>query len=94
MRFVKRRGTIVLKTTVAGDQTLSLAPIVIDEITVVGSRCGPFDKALAALASRQIEVTPLISARYRLEEAVAALERARTQPLLKILLDVEPGENG
>src|SRR5690606_22096766 len=43
LQFVRPRGTIVLKTTVAGEQTLSLAPLVIDEITLVGSRCGPFE---------------------------------------------------
>lgn len=87
-QFVKPRGTIVLKTTVAGDSGPSLAPIVIDEITLVGSRCGPFDRALQALQNREVHVTPLISARYPLEDALTALKAAQTPPNLKVLLDV------
>src|SRR5215510_11817589 len=49
LKLVRPRGTIVRKTTVAGQQTLAWAPFVIDEITLVGSRCGPFDQALASL---------------------------------------------
>jgi threonine dehydrogenase-like Zn-dependent dehydrogenase len=63
LRLVRPRGTIVLKTTVAGDQTLAWAPFVIDEIALVGSRCGPFDRALEALEAGQIDVRPLISER-------------------------------
>ena len=49
LELVRPRGTIVLKTTIAGTQTLALAPVVVDEVTIVGSRCGPFDRALDAL---------------------------------------------
>ncbi len=89
-RLVKPRGTIVLKTTVAGDSGPSLAPIVIDEITLVGSRCGPFDRALKALQRREVHVLPLISARYALEQALQALKAAQTSSNLKVLLDVVP----
>ena len=84
----KPRGTVVLKTTVAGEQTLSLAPIVIDEITVVGSRCGPFATALSALQQDLIDVLPLISSRFPLEQGDAAIEEARVKPVLKVILDV------
>lgn len=86
LKLLKPRGTLVLKTTVAGTQTFSLAPLVIDEITVVGSRCGPFAPALTALRDRQIQVEPLIEATYALADAVAAFERATTRPTLKLLL--------
>ena len=89
LRFVRPRGTIVLKTTVAGEQTLALAQIVIDEITVVGSRCGPFARAVAALEARSIAVSPLISARYGLDDAIAALAQAQTSGTLKVLLDCD-----
>jgi len=89
LSLVRPRGTIVLKTTVAGEQTMALAPIVIDEVTIVGSRCGPFDRALKALAAEEVSVLPLISARYTLSEGVAALEHARSRPALKVLIDVE-----
>jgi threonine dehydrogenase-like Zn-dependent dehydrogenase len=89
LNLVRPRGTIVLKTTVAGEQTMALAPIVIDEVTVVGSRCGPFDRALAALGADEVSVLPLISARYNLSDGVAALEHARSRPALKVLIDVQ-----
>lgn len=88
LELVQPRGTIVLKTTVAGQQTLSLAPVVIDEVTLIGSRCGPFETALQALKQRQVDVLPLISARYRLDDAILALQQAQTTAALKILLDV------
>jgi threonine dehydrogenase-like Zn-dependent dehydrogenase len=88
LEFVRPRGTIVLKTTVAGRQTLAWAPFVIDEVTLVGSRCGPFDQALAALESGRIVVQPLISKRFSLDRGVEAIECARTRPVLKVLLDV------
>jgi threonine dehydrogenase-like Zn-dependent dehydrogenase len=89
LRLVRPRGTIVLKTTVAGTQTLAWAPFVIDEITLVGSRCGPFDQALAALAQGQVDVRPLISERLPLSAGVAALERAQARGVLKVLIDVD-----
>jgi threonine dehydrogenase-like Zn-dependent dehydrogenase len=88
LQFVRPRGTIVLKTTVAGEQTLAWAPFVIDEITLVGSRCGPFDQALKALAEGRVTVTPLISDHFDLSDGARAIEHARTKSVLKVLLDV------
>lgn len=88
LRIVRPRGTIVLKTTVAGAQTMPWAPFVIDEVTLVGSRCGPFDQALAALEKGLVDVLPLISQRFDLSQGVEALEQAKTKPVLKVLLDV------
>jgi threonine dehydrogenase-like Zn-dependent dehydrogenase len=82
------RGTLVLKTTVADRDDLDLAPLVIDEITVVGSRCGPFAPALAALADRSIDVRSMIQAKMALDEGVAALERAGERGALKVLLQM------
>jgi threonine dehydrogenase-like Zn-dependent dehydrogenase len=90
-RLVRPRGTIILKTTVAGDTGPALAPVVIDELTIVGSRCGPFDRAIEALTRREVAVQPLISARYPLTDGLAALQAAATPPNLKVLLDVSPG---
>lgn len=87
LKLLKPRGKLVLKTTVAGMQQISLAPLVIDEITVVGSRCGPFPPAIQALAEHRIEVDSLIDATYPLKAALAAFERARTSPTLKLLFD-------
>ena len=78
----------MLKTTLAGEQTLACAPIVVGEVTVVGSRCGPFEPALDALASRLIDVAPLVSDRFDLSDGLRALERAAEPGVLKVMLDV------
>jgi threonine dehydrogenase-like Zn-dependent dehydrogenase len=85
---VRPRGTIVLKTTVAGQQTLAWAPIVIDEVTLVGSRCGPFDQALLALEQGHVDVRALITDRFDLSDGLEALARAGAKAALKVLLDV------
>jgi len=84
---VRPRGTVVLKTTAERPATLDLAPLVIDEITVVGSRCGPFDRALHALAAGAIDPRPMIEARYPLTDAVQALDHTGRGGVLKVLID-------
>ena len=86
LRLVRPRGTVVLKTTVAGAQTMPWAPFVIDEVTLVGSRCGPFDQALAALEKGLVDVEGLISARFSLAEGLAALEKAQEKGVMKVLI--------
>lgn len=76
------------KSTVADKSTLNLAPIVIDEIRVQGSRCGPFSPAIRALSQRTIDVHPLISARYNLDAGLAAFEHAGQNGVLKVLVRV------
>jgi threonine dehydrogenase-like Zn-dependent dehydrogenase len=81
------RGTLVLKSTVAAREPLDLAPLVIHEITLLGSRCGPFPPALAALETQRVEVGALVAARLPLERGVDALERAARPGALKVLID-------
>jgi threonine dehydrogenase-like Zn-dependent dehydrogenase len=88
MRTVRPRGTIVLKSTFAQSGGLNLAPLVINEITVVGSRCGPFPDAIRALASGEVNVSALLSAELPLSDGPAALVAARRSENLKVLLDV------
>ena len=83
---VRPRGTLVLKSTIAGNHQTSLAPVVINEINVIGSRCEPFSDALAALAVKQIAVTPLIEKVYSLDDGVAAMTHAARPGARKILL--------
>jgi threonine dehydrogenase-like Zn-dependent dehydrogenase len=83
---VRPRGTLILKSTIAGKHEVSLAPIVIHEISVVGSRCGPFPDALDALAAKRVAVAPLIEAIYSLKDGVDAVERAMRAGAKKILL--------
>jgi threonine dehydrogenase-like Zn-dependent dehydrogenase len=84
---VRPRGTIVLKSTYAGDAKVNLAKIVVDEITLVGSRCGPFAPALDLLARRAVDVRPLVHARYPLREAVAAFDHAARSGVLKVVVE-------
>ncbi|MCC6239575.1 MAG: alcohol dehydrogenase catalytic domain-containing protein [Phycisphaerales bacterium] len=86
MAMVRPRGTIVLKSTVAGDKALNLAPLVVDEINVIGSRCGPFRQAISALAQKSVDVISLMSRRMKLEQGVQAMQLAARPDVLKIIL--------
>lgn len=88
LRLVRPRGTIILKSTVADKSTLNLAPIVVDEIRIQGSRCGPFPPALRALSRGIVDVKPLISATYSLNEGLQAFEKAKENGVLKVLVRI------
>jgi threonine dehydrogenase-like Zn-dependent dehydrogenase len=86
IELVKPRGTIVLKSTAAAGAEINLAPVVVNEITVVGSRCGRFQPALEALEAGRIDPRPLIDATFALDDGLAAFEAARNPLNFKILL--------
>jgi threonine dehydrogenase-like Zn-dependent dehydrogenase len=86
LQSLRPRGTLVLKSTYADRLTLDASAIVVDEITVVGSRCGPFAEALKLLAEERVDVAPLIQARYPLSEGLTAFEHAQQRGVLKVLL--------
>ena len=88
LALTKPRGVLVLKSTVATGKELNLAPIVIDEITVLGSRCGQFPPALRLLESGKIDLTPLISATYEIDNAIEAFEKNKEKDTLKVLLKI------
>lgn len=88
LRLVRPGGTLILKSTVAAKTSLHLAPIVIDEIRVQGSRCGPFAPALRALSQKLIDVRPCISARYTLDEGISAFQHAEQKGVLKVLMRI------
>jgi threonine dehydrogenase-like Zn-dependent dehydrogenase len=87
-RALRPRGTLVLKSTYAGLLTIDASSLVVDEITLVGSRCGPFAPALELLRTGQVDVQPLIHAHYPLFDGLAAFEQAQQRGVLKVLLDV------
>jgi alcohol dehydrogenase len=89
--LVMPRGTIVLKSTYTQRPVADLTRVAVDEVRVVGSRCGPFDAALRLLAQGRVDVTPLIEARYPIEDGVAALARAAEPGALKVLLTFDGG---
>ena len=88
LALTKPRGVLVLKSTVAATKEFNLAPIVIDEITVLGSRCGQFPPALRMLSSGKIDLTPLISATYPMDKALEAFEKNKEKDTLKVLLEI------
>jgi threonine dehydrogenase-like Zn-dependent dehydrogenase len=85
LALLRPQGTLVAKTTVAGDVPAPTWMVVVDEITVVGSRCGPFKPALEALQSGTVKVAPLICARYALDDFEAAFAKAREKDVFKVL---------
>ncbi len=86
IHLVKPRGTIHLKSTYAGKPAVDLSPIVVNEIRLVGSRCGPFDTALRLLEKGLVDVESMIDAQFPLDDAVTAFEAAQAQGALKILI--------
>jgi threonine dehydrogenase-like Zn-dependent dehydrogenase len=87
-RAICPRGVFVLKSTYAGKVEVDFSSLVVDEITLVGSRCGPFAPALRLLAAGTVDPRPLILARYPLSEGVAAFEHAAQPGVFKVLLEI------
>jgi threonine dehydrogenase-like Zn-dependent dehydrogenase len=90
MHMVRPRGTLVMKTTVAPHQQSQppdLSPIVVNEINVVGSRCGPFPDAMDALSAERVDVVSLISRRMKLDDGPALLKAAAAPDVIKVLLE-------
>ncbi len=87
MGLVAPRGTIVLKTTMAAGSSVDLSPLVIHEVSLVGSRCGDLGAALALLGSGAIDPSPLIAARYPLRDAALAMAHAARKGVAKVLID-------
>jgi len=85
---LRPRGTLVMKSTYAGNLTINASSLVVDEITLVGSRCGPFAPALRLLASRAVDVQPMIHATFDLDDAITAFEQAQRPGALKVLIRV------
>ena len=84
--MVRPRGTLVLKSTFHGQNEVNLTSIVVDEVAIVGSRCGPFAPALRLLDLGLVDVEAMITSTYPLTDAMAAFEQARTKGTLKVLV--------
>ncbi len=88
LSLVRPEGTVVLKTTIAEDLQINLSlPVVVNEVRIIGSRCGPFPPAIEALASGAVDPRPMITARYPLAQGVQALQRAQEKDMMKVLID-------
>ena len=85
-KAVRPRGTIVLKSTYKGEQKADFSSLVVEEITLVGSRCGPFLPALRLLKKKKVDPAALIDAQYPLSDGIRAMEHASRPGVLKVLL--------
>ena len=85
-QMTEPRGTLVLKSTFHGTAPVETWPIVVKEINVVGSRCGPFEKAIALLRSCKVDPRPLITRAFPLTEAQKAIAFAQQNGVMKVLL--------
>ncbi|MGZ9223355.1 MAG: MDR/zinc-dependent alcohol dehydrogenase-like family protein [Anaerolineales bacterium] len=84
---VRPRGTLVLKSTYKGNLDVNFSSIVVDEINIIGSRCGPFEPALHLMESRRVDPTVLIAEEFKLDDALRAFERAGETGVLKVLVE-------
>lgn len=85
-KAIRPRGTFVLKSTYKGEMTLNLSPVVVDEITIVGSRCGPFPPALRLLEKKEVDPTVLIAAEFGLTDGLQAFAEAGKRGVLKVVI--------
>lgn len=85
-RLVRSAGTLILKSTFAGDVSVNLSSLVVDEITVVGSRCGSFSPAVRLLSAGLVSCADMIDSVYSMDEGLAAFDRAAMPGVFKVLL--------
>jgi alcohol dehydrogenase len=86
IRMTRPRGSVVMKSTIHNHVSLDMAPVIVNEISLVGSRCGRFEPALALLENHQVKVKPMIAAEFPLSQAPQAFKLAATRGVLKVLL--------
>jgi len=85
-QVIRPRGTLVMKSTYKGEMPVNFSSIVVDEINIVGSRCGPFEPALRLMEQGEVDPSVLIAAEFKLDEALQAFERAAQPGVLKVLV--------
>jgi threonine dehydrogenase-like Zn-dependent dehydrogenase len=83
---IRPRGTLVIKSTYQGEMTVNFSSIVVDEVTIIGSRCGPFKPALSLLERGEVDPSVLIAAEFELGDALQAFEHASQPGMLKVLV--------
>jgi len=85
-RAIRPRGKLILKSTYKGEMSVNFSSIVVDEVNIIGSRCGPFEPALRLMESRQVDPTVLIDDEFSLKDGLQAFERAAQPGVLKVLI--------
>jgi 2-desacetyl-2-hydroxyethyl bacteriochlorophyllide A dehydrogenase len=86
LKSIRPRGTVILKSTYKGDLQANFSKVVVDEVTLIGSRCGPFEPALKLLSESQVDPLPLVDAVYPLAQSLAAFDQAAIPGVLKVLI--------
>ena len=86
-KAIRPRGTLVLKSTYKGEMNIDFSSIVVDEISIIGSRCGPFRPALHLMELLQVDPTVLIADEFKLDDVLKAFERAAETGVLKVLVE-------
>jgi len=84
---IRPRGTLVLKSTYKGEMNVNFSSVVVDEINIIGSRCGPFEPTLRLMESKQVDPTILIASVFKLKDALKAFEHAAEPGVLKVLIE-------
>ncbi len=87
-RMIRPRGTIMMKSTYHGQPPIDLSMVVVDEVTLKGSRCGPFGPALRLMQNGLVNLKPLIHGRFPLSDAISGFEKAIEKGVLKVLLEI------
>jgi threonine dehydrogenase-like Zn-dependent dehydrogenase len=87
-KAIRPRGTLVMKSTYKGDINVNFSSIVVDEVNIIGSRCGPFGPALRLLEKREVDPMGLISAKYKLEDILKGFDHAAQSGVLKVLVEM------
>ena len=85
-RAIRPRGTLVMKSTYKGEMSVNFSSIVVDEINIIGSRCGPFEPALRLMEKREVDPSVLVMASYKLDDTLKAFEHAARAGVLKVLV--------
>ncbi len=86
IEMVEPRGTVIMKSTVHEKVTMDMAPVIVNEIALIGSRCGRFDPAIQLLKEKKVDVRSMLSAEFPLNEAPVAFAEAARKGILKVLL--------
>jgi threonine dehydrogenase-like Zn-dependent dehydrogenase len=89
LHMVRPGGKIILKTTVAESVPLDVNQFVIREVTLIGSRCGPFPPAINAIETKKVDLSGLVSGTYALEDGIKAIEFASRRGVLKVILRLD-----
>ena len=88
-QLIRPQGTIVLKSTYHGHLSLNMSQIVVDEVSIIGSRCGPFPPAIRLLEHGTIQVEPLVQTHFSIKDGLSAFEHAGEGSSLKIMLKLD-----